>query len=973
MPITITGLLGIWSLLAVLLFYQASSNIVQNLSPQGCRMSWMSASYLLQAEFDTTWSPLAARYSLWLYREVGWDPVQQSGQRKDSLPVLFIPGNAGSSHQVRSIASSATRQYYSSPYIVSPAFERSQLKPLDFFAVEFNEDLSAFHGSTLESEIVYTSSAISYILSLYPSNTKIIVIGHSMGGIVATSLLPLGNISAIITMSTPHTLPPARFDSRIDTLYDKLQLTLYQDPTPIVSICGGATDMLIPSESCILPQTSNNSIFRRTVFTSALEGAWTGVGHREMVWCHQIRWRVARAALELGGAGTLPSRATLLDKWLRDGQSLPPNALKTEENYTLNISDVTLVETLAPGKNLLLRSPHISKTYLLPVKRDSTSSASQKFTVLVSRGSVSSVAPQNPLLLRVSILNCTTSSVSLHSALQCITLKPHTLKLIPSPSSGKVFPAPDEGSDESEGTVLYESHVPYIETEGQWIGVKVDGADGQGWITAGLNVDRPVLSAVSTLSLLMGKRVTINGPMNESLSTSFTFPNLLSNALVVYRVTLSPYLMPSCSDALMPPLLMHTSHATETHYFPLANLPNRRILLHTHLDAPFIQKMNHVPSLNFTIYSSGESGCSEEFSAFDISFDWYATLGRWASRYLHTLISWAAGIVSIVVFLAWRQEEQGVPMPSVQASLACYGRFLFRYILPGSLVFSVIPLSETLYLGNNGNLLLAPIAPLVLLIASGLVCVSWWILAGLLSMIGRTSSFLFGSRRENVSVPRSTVISLMTICILIFIFVPWQVAYLGCWLLHLYTCASSQRELASLIQRSRNVAVPLVQFSGQRENDETTDGRSNLERQTSGLQELKRDNVNHNLHLLLLMTWLLPLTAPVLAVWVRTLLTAGLTTPFDGDHNFLAVMPFLVLTDFASWTPGRLFERPRFETRLSLRWLFALIAISAFVFGSRRPYLVLDVARAVLWVIVVCRIGCRYFGRSLWLSAIPKR
>lgn len=63
------------------------------------------------------------------------------------------------------------------------------------------------------------------------------------------------------------------------------------------------------------------------------------------------------------------------------------------------------------------------------------------------------------------------------------------------------------------------------------------------------------------------------------------------------------------------------------------------------------------------------------------------------------------------------------------------------------------------------------------------------------------------------------------------------------------------------------------------------------------------------------MTWLLPLAAPVLAVWVRTLLTAGLTTPFDGDHNFLAVVPFLVLTDFASWTPGRLFERPRSNLR----------------------------------------------------------
>ena len=166
-----------------------------------------------------------------------------------------------------------------------------------------------------------------------------------------------------------------------------------------------------------------------------------------------------------------------------------------------------------------------------------------------------------------------------------------------------------------------------------------------------------------------------------------------------------------------------------------------------------------------------------------------------------------------------------------------------------------------------------------------------------------------------MGVPRSTVISLMTICILIFIFVPWQVAYLGCWLLHLHTCAASQRELT---QWNRNVAVPLVQFSGPRESDEITDDRDSSEPQSSPLYEVKRDNVNHNSHLLLLMTWLLPLTAPVLAVWVRTLLTAGLTTPFDGDHNFLGVLPFLVLTDFASWTPGRLFEQPRFNFILSL-------------------------------------------------------
>jgi len=52
------------------------------------------------------------------------------------VPVLFIPGNAGSSHQVRSIASSATRQFYQSPYVVSGEFVGREIKPLDFYAGE---------------------------------------------------------------------------------------------------------------------------------------------------------------------------------------------------------------------------------------------------------------------------------------------------------------------------------------------------------------------------------------------------------------------------------------------------------------------------------------------------------------------------------------------------------------------------------------------------------------------------------------------------------------------------------------------------------------------------------------------------------------------------------------------------------------------------------------------------------------------
>jgi GPI inositol-deacylase len=155
------------------------------------------------------------------------------------------------------------------------------------------------------------------------------------------------------------------------------------------------------------------------------------------------------------------------------------------------------------------------------------------------------------------------------------------------------------------------------------------------------------------------------------------------------------------------------------------------------------------------------------------------------------------------------------------------------------------------------------------------------------------------------------------IFLLIFLFVPWQVAYLGSWLIHLFTCATS----AHFDPMSGSVhavsVIPLIRVRDTDDDaaeDEEPIEITNHEAQPGPSPHLTytTDNRNHNMHLLLLMTWLLPLAAPVLAVWVRTLVTAGLTTPFDGDHSFLNVAPFLVLVDFASWQSGALFERQRF-------------------------------------------------------------
>ena len=437
--------------------------------------------------------------------------------------MLFIPGNAGSSHQVRSIASSATRQYFSSPYVISPDFSSrsSSSKPLDIFAVEFNEDLSAFHGPTLLSERTYVLDAIRYILSLYPRNTSIVVMGHSMGGVVATSLLPYPDISAIITMSTPHTLPPARFDNRIDDIYFANRERLASDPTPIVSICGGATDTMVPSESCILPKPISRDIFRKTIFSSGMERCWTGIGHREMVWCHQARWQVARAVLELTASTSSPStplaRALILGAWLRNGHEAPsisdPTVPSAGDVQIEVIHESVSNSSLGPTLRLVNPVFRGSKVFYLrseetPEDGDGMGGAQKSFLVYLAGGVMGSVSPSKPSSLRASIFRC--SRPGEFSPEQCSAFPPTTLSLLPMTHPHQEFPVPGAGSDETEGIVFFEGKIS-ADSNDSWVAVKVDGATGSGWIIGGFTDESShVRSEASSSSQWLNQSASID-------------------------------------------------------------------------------------------------------------------------------------------------------------------------------------------------------------------------------------------------------------------------------------------------------------------------------------------------------------------------------------------------------------------------------------------------------------------------------
>lgn len=385
------------------------------------------------------------------------------------------------------------------------------------------------------------------------------------------------------------------------------------------------------------------------------------------------------------------------------------------------------------------------------------------------------------------------------------------------------------------------------------------------------------------------------------------------------------------------------------------------------------------------MYSIG-TGC-EDVNEFTLTIDWWTTIGRVTTRYPTTLISWGVGVVALLIFQAWSESGKGA-MPSVSQSLVAFICRLLPKLLAASFVVALLPLSPDYYLGTRGEPFLGFLAPILLVVATGLVCVSWWLILLLMWPLRFFTRLLppKSRRYDDLAMPRSTVVSLVFISFLVFLVVPWQIAFMGCWLIHLHTCASSahRKPYPGSVPSLRSTPVeslPLRErFDGREQDTQNTQDTESKEIEPSEepeIQDVSRAQslvtvtdtldatqaYHENTHLLLLMTWLLPLSMPVLAVWVRTLMTTGYTAPFNGDHNVFRVAPFLVLVEFTSRRKSALLSYG--NTGSYLHWGYIIVACVSFLLGSREAYKVFDVASLCIGCALVVKFSPVRYGRRI--------
>ncbi|CCG81487.1 GPI inositol-deacylase [Taphrina deformans PYCC 5710] len=906
-----------------------------------CNMSFMYPSYRHLHGFDHEHTRFASKYSLYLYREMTIDLSEEP----QGVPVLFVPGNAGSYKQIRPIAAEAAAQFQQS-LKDNPDILRQGKRSLDFFTVDFNEDFSAFHGQTMLDQAEYLNSAITYILSLYtdarkspsfrslPDPTSVIIIGHSMGGLVArlTQIMPNylpKSINTILTMSTPHAIPPAPFDPRIQQIYEDVNQFWHRSfskppesnplkDVSLVSIAGGGLDTIVASDySSVRMFAPVSNAF--TVFTSTIPDVWISADHQAILWCDQFRKVVARALLECVDARMATQTSGLahrMDTFSRHFLS----QLDKKSGQRRQLSSFMSAQYVDEHID---RHAYSNGTFLR-----------QSFSLLSEDIDVLSVAPNtNASVQFLTNINprgdSDHSTISIHRCLKQVGTGMEVDKQLPAlvcdDLTGElaVLPSRDDLSHtgSNERTYFLEHKTCAIPFQHYFV-VKSRSAHDNRFVAAQVtksSSDTEIDVTIDMFSLFFGGFRIIFGS-TQSLMSTIRVRGLVSS-LITYKLRIATRL---CKSRLMETVTrQHMATTFESKYHVESDV----IDINLHGQAPFFPPVVSADQ-GLVIQHWSDPACSGPLDV-ALVVDYLGSLGKLVMRFRVVLIVYPLAMALLVVWLQTVVYNSTGSLLSFQQGLrmlVAHGLAAMLLVISAvSLCLTYVQQGSMMSLGRhfmpsdnsqasakyvmlmNDKLLglqdpfLWWLAPLFLLVSIGMLNTA----SLFLDFVIKTVAVALDAVKGNSSIAteqaeRSFSRRLITTAILlgfVSFLVPYQFAYIVACIVQLATCVR--------LLRSTDTRMTLKAF-------------------------------NFNFGILTLMICVLPINIPILVVWVRNISVQWLT-PFSSHHNVLSVAPIMLLVE--SLTNGWIAPpiRSPFEKLLGL--IILVMSCIILLYGVMYTYL----------------------------------
>ncbi|KAI9760376.1 MAG: NADPH-adrenodoxin reductase [Chaenotheca gracillima] len=997
MPMVLATLASMAILFAIL-----QSFFSQQLDVKGCRMSYMRPAFAKFSDFDTEHTRFASKYSLFLYREGEID----EDTKVKGIPVLFIPGNAGSYKQVRPIAAEAAQYFHDVVQHDSPAL-KAGTRNLDFFTVDFNEDITAFHGQTMLDQAEYLNEAVAYILSLYhdprrsnrdpglPDPSSVILLGHSMGGIVARTMLTMPNyqsnsINTIITMSAPHARPPVSWDADIVRTYKQIndywrqaysQRWANNNPlwhVTLISIAGGGLDTVVPSDyaslSSLVPDTHGF-----TVFASSVPNVWTGMDHQAILWCDQFRKVIIRSLVDAVDANrpgqTKPraERMRIFKKWFLTGmENVSEKALPHNEPTTLLTLEDNSNSIISYGKRFSLNNFGQSKkprAHLLPMPPQGAPGGT-KFTLLSNQRLDSpgesgklevlfcSVFPlqagQSAALFSMNMDLSGDSSGS--TRLACKNAAVDTIHL---PASTRASKHPFEDN----APFSYLQYDLEDLADHQFVAIVDKAVDPTpGWVVAEFSdaVDSTIHTDISLWRLLTsGLRLQL--PAGRPMMTDVKIPALHSS-LLAYKLSISGQACGDEAELFTPFLRQYLSNPYESKFF--VNVRQANINLHG--VAPFmpppLRSQNIEEGVSLQLWTDPTCNSSMDLS---LQVDIAGSLGRLVMRYRTVFAAFPLLVVALVIRKQFRvYDETGIFISFAESIDMCLRQSLPLVLL--ALTFLAMslararsdpskPSSGGLFSRNRNatesavdftknDLLLGSEDPF------------FWFLVPLFGLI---------------SVGVCIVINYATVVLTYSLSVIYGfIASRPGWVRNDdkrrgvasgFAAPSPRRRLitTSILLFLVSTFIPyqfaymvacIVQLA-------TSTRALRLVRSTQAGAHYDFYNYTHTI--LMLMLWVLPINIPVLVVWIHNLAVNWLT-PFSSHHNVLSIMPIILLVE--TLTSGKMIPRVKNRIRWITNTLLFFLALYSAIYGVTYAYHLHHLVNIVAFWFVVIHLSSSSFS-----------